>query len=79
MAVDNNKEKTLRITQRPLARATGDTTPSSSDSTSDEADKTLEALGYTPVGSHHHFPSRILTQYRSSNGSSQHGPASALP
>lgn len=49
MAVDN-KEKTPRVTQRPLARATGDTTPTSSDSNADEADKTLEALGYTPVG-----------------------------
>ncbi|KAK0657033.1 amino acid permease 2 [Cercophora newfieldiana] len=40
------------ISQRPLAsRSTGDTTPTSSsgDDTLDEADKTLEALGYTPV------------------------------
>jgi len=38
-------------TEGPIARVAGDTTPSSSagDESLDDADKTLEALGYTPV------------------------------
>lgn len=44
-------EKIPSITGRPVARVAGDTTPSSStsDESLDDADKTLEALGYTPV------------------------------
>jgi hypothetical protein len=46
------KEKTLFITEIPLGVASGDGTPtfpSSDDVTINDADKRLEAMGYTPV------------------------------
>ncbi len=44
-------EKSPNVAQQPLASPSGISTPTSpmSDDTMDEADKTLEAMGYTPV------------------------------
>lgn len=44
-------EKTPIVAERPLGLSTGDTTlPSPSSDGLDDADKKLEAMGYTPVG-----------------------------
>jgi len=52
MAVEQIK-KTPSVSHRALARTSGNATPTSSSSSGaeslDDADKTLEALGYTPV------------------------------
>jgi len=50
--VFNNKEKSASVAAQITLVAPGTSTPSSSGSdSSDEADKKLEAMGYTPVRS----------------------------
>ena len=74
----NVPEKTPNVVERPLG---GSSPPSpSSEAPIDDADKTLEALGYTPVRVCVLCPRYIpLITPRSSSASSQHGPASVLP
>lgn len=54
MAMDTGTmEKKSLVAQRTLVTVSGDVTPispSTGDVTMDEADKKLEAMGYTPVG-----------------------------
>lgn len=70
--------------QRPTVVVRGNVSPlssSSEDVTMDEADKTLEAMGYTPVSKNRHalVKPQPLIFSRSSSASSPHGPASVSP
>jgi hypothetical protein len=85
MFVHDMEKKTPAVTETPLGVSSGDVTPVSAgeDVVISDADKKLEAMGYTPVTTAPTCKSpetyHDVDIPRSSNASSPPGPASALP
>lgn len=86
MFVHDMEKKAPVVAETPLGTSSGDVTPfspSTDDVTMSDADKKLEAMGYTPVittfSPHNPLMYHDADILRSSSASSPAGPASVLP